>query len=673
VIFTTPMSYLIAVVLKEHADRVAAGLLRSGAVHFVSTRDLDPESEAVLRSTNLGEERTAARQARLRIESLIRIAELPPLEPQLMDPTEAKPIDIAEINREMDSLVSRVQIARDKQKEIQQDINRLEEVARQLPLLQSGAVELSAGKENRYLMVRVGTVSPAEFDQFQVQISRYPAVVTRIGNQDGQILTAVVSMRRHENEITAILVDRGFREQEIPSGDGPVTTQPVDEIRKKIGELRGQQDEQQQMVEQTVGTRFSSLNELWGQLRIHELLVSVRSQFSGTAHAVLFTGWVPTPRRAALEAMIRDATGGTCHLEWHTASDVPAPAATRVRAPSELRNPKFLRPFQMLVTNFGTPEYGTVDPTALVAVAFLAMFGLMFGDAGHGLVLITLGIIGTLLGRSGRLSAGMVQLSRLVIWCGSAAVITGILFGAYFGFPIFPPLWFDYHGIVAGHAEAGVFSSIFDILTLSIYFGITIIGLGLVLNWINLFRKKRWITLVFDKGGILGGIIYGVGVWAAAYFAASGFRAMPTGRPILLGIGLPALLLFLRFPLEHGKDGFRPGWWLMEWMIELLEIFSGYLANTLSFMRVAGLGIAHVTLMVAFFQIAAMAAPNGQNVVSVAILILGNILVIGLEGLSAGIQSLRLNYYEFFSKYFNTSGTSYKPISMDPSQERSTR
>ena len=141
---------------------------------------------------------------------------------------------------------------------------------------------------------------------------------------------------------------------------------------------------------------------------------------------------------------------------------------------------------------------------------------------------------------------------------------------------------------------------------------------------------------------------------------------MPSGRPILFGIALPAVLLFLKFPLQHGKEGIRPGWWLMEWLIELLEVFSGYLANTLSFMRVAGLGIAHVTLMIAFFQIARMASPDGQNVASIVILVLGNILVIGLEGLSAGIQSLRLNYYEFFSKYFVGSGTVYKPIHLDP-------
>jgi len=102
----------------------------------------------------------------------------------------------------------------------------------------------------------------------------------------------------------------------------------------------------------------------------------------------------------------------------------------------------------------------------------------------------------------------------------------------------------------------------------------------------------------------------------------------------------------------------------MEWIVEMLEIFSGYLANTLSFMRVAGLGIAHVSLMTAFFQIAGMIGNGSYNIGSYFILILGNLLVIVLEGLSSGIQSLRLNYYEFFSKYFSGAGIAYSPVSL---------
>lgn len=124
----------------------------------------------------------------------------------------------------------------------------------------------------------------------------------------------------------------------------------------------------------------------------------------------------------------------------------------------------------------------------------------------------------------------------------------------------------------------------------------------------------------------------------------------------------------------HGQSGarrrpFRPSMimdFFMDWIVEVLEVYSGYLANTLSFMRVAGLGIAHVSLMTAFFQIARMITPEGPySVAAIAVLVAGNALVIALEGLSAGIQSLRLNYYEFFSKYFNGSGRAYRPVSFN--------
>jgi len=101
----------------------------------------------------------------------------------------------------------------------------------------------------------------------------------------------------------------------------------------------------------------------------------------------------------------------------------------------------------------------------------------------------------------------------------------------------------------------------------------------------------------------------------------------------------------------------------MQWIVELLEIFSGYLSNTLSFMRVAGLGIAHVSLMISIFTIAKMTS----GVMSVVILILGNILVIGLEGLTAAVQALRLSYYEFFTKFFHGTGKLYTPISLNSS------
>jgi V/A-type H+-transporting ATPase subunit I len=151
------------------------------------------------------------------------------------------------------------------------------------------------------------------------------------------------------------------------------------------------------------------------------------------------------------------------------------------------------------------------------------------------------------------------------------------------------------------------------------------------------------------------------------------YRRLPD-TPVLFGLlGIPALLLVAKPIVEFLAEGhgnrkrFGPFTiidFLMGWVVELLELSTRYLSNTLSFMRVAGLGIAHVSLMIAFFDIARLAGGGRFNLWSIVVLVLGNLLVIALEGLSAGVQALRLNYYEFFSKFFSGTGKAYRPISL---------
>ena len=252
-------------------------------------------------------------------------------------------------------------------------------------------------------------------------------------------------------------------------------------------------------------------------------------------------------------------------------------------------------------------------------------------------------------------------------------MVFGVLFGSYFGYGLFKPLWFDFHGIVAGHSAAdAAINNVYDILRITIYFGIAVISLGLIFNWINLARMKQWLTLVFDKGGLLGGWMYAGMIYTATFMVTHGYKEFPAGNILFMLLGLPAILLLLKEPLHlwrHAHDGGEKENIamlcmniLMEWIVELLEIFSGYLSNTLSFMRVAGLGIAHVCLMISFATLAGM---TDSLIMKGVILILGNILVIGLEGLSAGIQALRLNYYEFFTKFFHGTGKLHTPIALN--------
>ena len=193
----------------------------------------------------------------------------------------------------------------------------------------------------------------------------------------------------------------------------------------------------------------------------------------------------------------------------------------------------------------------------------------------------------------------------------------------------------------------------------------------LLLNWINLIRKRRFSELVFDKNGLVGGVLYALGIWFAWGFVRSGYKTFPSSwfmAPVLI---TALVLIFLKEPVEFiiaKKKGEKTGGighlamsTIMEFLVEVLEIFSSFLSNTLSFMRVAGLGIAHASLMSAFYDMADM---PGNIIAKILIMILGNVLVIVLEGLSAGIQSLRLNYYEFFTKYFTGHGIAFRPVGL---------
>jgi V/A-type H+-transporting ATPase subunit I len=494
----------------------------------------------------------------------------------------------------------------------------------------------------------------------------------------------LLTLKRNAASIAEIRKRHGWEDIDLPAAEEiPEGVQSAG-VREKLDAAREQQERIGEQVEEVVAGRREELDRAWGDLRHAELVLDVRSYFEHTDRTVIFSGWVPDEHVARVDEAVRRVSGGRCYLTWHAGREVEE--QEQVRVPVRLKNPKILKPFQMLVENYGTPAYGSVDPTILVAVAYLVMFGLMFADAGHGAVLLLAGILGL---RSPRVQGRTRELFGLLVWCAGSAITFGVLFGAYFGMQWLPPLWFDFHGVVSGHAGEGAITSIFDILALTIYLGIAVIGIGFVLNWINLARRRHWLEVIFDRAGLVTAWLYAGGIYTAYHFVRSGYRQLPGGTELAVALVAPALVLLLKKPAEAlfaGDGGFSGGAGgdgagtgerpsrgiagatvaaVMNWLLELLEVASGYLANTLSFMRVAGLGIAHVTLMTAFFEIASLAAGDGgYSVFSILILIFGNALVIGLEGLSAGIQSLRLNYYEFFSKYFSGSGEVYRPISL---------
>lgn len=724
-ITTTSMQQLVAAVLKSDMDAATEALLRLGVIDFIDVREIPADWTSRLKRVPAMEDREKARELRLRLDAYFRTVgftpkpheegERPARRGTMSDATDSAPsvggtegqdpegrdgtIDLNAAEGEIDKLGNEFRKIRDKQKEVQDEILRLQELRRQMPSTggrQAGmsgaggnAPQLSKGS-HAYISVHTGTLPEENRQEFEKEIGKFPSVYLPgqavavpeggaggAGMEGGEPIDFLITLKRDAPRVERLLEKYGWEERQVQEGakEGPGAGEarlPVEELDAKLESLRYKQQELQDGLSRTVEERSDTLKRLWTGLRMRELLRTIQGYYSKTERTYLFSGWLPAEKKEEVSKTLMEATEGRCYLEWHTPHKGGDPEVPK-QVPVQMKNPPALRPFQSLVENYGIPTYGSIDPTPMVAVFYLAMFALMFGDVGHGLVVLLVGLIGD---RRSRKRGKKTMIYPLISYCGAAAIVSGALFGSYFGTALLPPLWFDYHGIVAGHeGGAGSVKTMSDILLLTIYFGIAVIGTGLIINWTNRIRKRDWFGLVWGNGGLLVGWIYAAGTYTAFYFAGHDYKELPEQAVLLFLLGLPVLLLAAKPVLEHilHNRGLPPEQrhavnvldMIMEWLVELLEIFSGYLSNTLSFMRVAGLGIAHVSLMMAFFQIAEMAASNGSFTVwSYLILLLGNALVIGLEGLSAGIQSLRLNYYEFFSKYFAGNGRAYAPISL---------
>ncbi|OHD61664.1 MAG: hypothetical protein A2096_01225, partial [Spirochaetes bacterium GWF1_41_5] len=549
---------------------------------------------------------------------------------------------------------------------------KYEDLKRQLELYGDISGAVKSGTRFSFLGFLFGVLPEASMEKAKTSLRSFPAVFLSLPEKP-ENKTLLIIMKRDETDIRKLLAVCGWRDLEIDPALPDLKAGAITDLDLKISSLKKEKEECAGAIKNQIFSRSEILHSVWEQARAKEIYYKIQSHFGKTSHTALFAGWLPADKKNALEKDLKTACREKCWCEWHNPHDLSA--LEKQNVPVCFSNPRILAPFQMLVRNFSLPAYGTIDPTPLVALFYVIMFGLMFGDAGHGLVILLTGLSARFI-LARRTDSGMRSLSELLIWCGFGAILAGIFFGSYFGMSLFPPVWFNYHAAVSGHdSGSGFVRDIYGILKISVYFGISVISAGILLSMINKILTRNFIGFFFEKTGLLGAWMYFAGIYAAFYFVQHDYLALPPAPVLIYSLALPAFLFMFKAPLEfflHKKHKFTVFTiidFIMEWIVEMLEIASGFLANTLSFMRVAGLGIAHVSLMAAFFQIASMISPEGKSLYSIIILILGNILVIMLEGLSAGIQSLRLNYYEFFSKFFCGSQIAYDPIRLERSTD----
>ena len=319
--------------------------------------------------------------------------------------------------------------------------------------------------------------------------------------------------------------------------------------------------------------------------------------------------------------------------------------------PTQLKNPKLFKPFEMFIRMYGMPAHNELDPTIFVGITYAFIFGVMFGDAGQGLCLL---IGGGLLYHFKK-----IPLAGIISIAGIFSTIFGFLFGSVFGFEdILPALWLRPINHMTTLPFIGKLNTIFIV---AVAFGMFIILLAMILHIINALKSKEPGNTWFDPNGVAGLIFYGAAVLVIFLFMTG--HQLPAAILLTVLFVVPLLLILFKEPLTRKlthqkateKEGI--GMFLVQGFFELFETLLSYFSNTLSFVRIGAFAVSHAAMMEVVLMLSGAEAgsPNW------AIVILGNLFVCGMEGLVVGIQVLRLEYYEMFSRFYKGTGREFKP------------
>lgn len=464
----------------------------------------------------------------------------------------------------------------------------------------------------------------------------------------------LIAMTTHEGwtALESALWHAGFQYDELPAVPGATTDTLAEEIRRRQEQTAAELERLGADLRALAAKVAPRLTAIRRRVELERRLLEAERNFPRTEHAVLISGWVPADAAPVLKDRIEAIASGRCAIETIAPANVP-----EEQMPVLLRQPRLLQPFAALVSAYGLPRYGELEPTLFVAISYVLMFGMMFGDVGHGAVLA---IAGFLLLYAGR-AAVIRDAGVLLLAAAASSMAFGVVYGSYFGLPALKShaLW---HDPLEGDPM--------HLLYAGIGIGIVMISLGLVLNIVNRLRRGDLIGGFLDKYGVVGALFYWGILFLVARHGTLDFCSLRAAAALFLFV--PLVGWALKEPLEYARrrragHATEAGGWsaaFIESCVGAFEAVLSYFANTISFVRLAAYAMSHAAVLMAAFILATELRRHhtGGRAAAVLVIILGNLAAIVLEGIIGAVQALRLEYYEFFGKFFSGAGRPFRPF-----------
>ena len=548
--------------------------------------------------------------------------------------------NIAEIETEVFPVIDRI-------KELEVRIEDLDMLSEKIIPLESEGIELESLRNLKFLWLTYGFTIRENFSQFRAGLAYIPhlLIYREIPFKELVYVYLFVPLS-YKEDLERILPTAPFSRDNF-----------LDRISGNLKEITEKSEVELWRIREEKVLLFSKLKNLRSkyestlltlkrQILVNSFVIRALENVGRVGRQFLISGWVP------YNSINRVKKALTPYDKSVVQALPPISAAEAEKSallpPTKFEHSGFLKPFDWLITTYGYPSYSELDPSPIVALSFLLMFGVMFADVGHGAILFLLGIFFSRF-------KGLRNLAITIAGCGGSAVIFGLLFGSFFGKEdIIPAFWFR------------PFDDIMYFLKLSVIFGVVMVSLGLILNTIQNVRRKNWVEVIFGNHGLAGIALYWAVIVTGIFLMKEG--SVSFGIKILIASALvvPVLLIMLGRLLYSRLKKKVPKQGIIESAFGVVELGLSILTNTLSFIRVAAFNISHAALCIAVYAIAKQTEQfmpaSGTGLSKILTVVPGHFLVLVLEGLVVLIQCLRLEYYEFFSKFFSGQGVKFEPL-----------
>lgn len=617
------MKHVRLLVLTENLPQASLALADAESFH----PDTRPPPEARLDGQPGQTYREVFVQAQSRLDKITRLIEIDP-DPPL---TSLRVVDLAELRALNDWLGE----LWDTTSTYEENCHRLEDAERMVKELQTALVNFAdldidlsmLRTKTRFLDIYVGLVPRENLRQLETAagLADHILFVYRQHAETAHVVIVGPAGER-EAQLSDLLAAAGFQALPIPQQLDREPGQMQRDLATQRDAIEHERETLKARLEAWSAPFLPRLLEASRTLRLAEPLVTLDPSLRASGHLAHLAGWVPAPAVERLRQRL-----GECHCVPFDLSVRDPRPEERPLVPTVPVRSWLMRPFAMLVNQYGIPSYGEIDPTPLFAVSFLLMFGSMFGDVGQGAVIAL--AAWSLRGRLGRFWP-------FGLMAGLSSMVFGALYGSLFGYEhVLPALWMS------------PLSDPLLMLALALAWGVLFLSVACLLAIYNRLAIRNWSGALLGHHGLVNLVFYLALVTGSLQLAqGEPFGQTPT---LLIAVSLAALAWqsWRHLDAPVGEK-------VLVVFIETLETIIGYVSNTLSFLRVAAFSLNHVALSIAVFTLAGMMGSFGHLVT----VVLGNLFVLVLEGGIVMIQVMRLQYYEGFSRYFSGDGHLFAPL-----------